>query len=337
MSTNVSKAPLILRLTSGKLNHFAVGFIFLLLLAIVWRLVIYMEGWSISNKSLNLAVFFSVTISYTIIITRVIINGHLKDFDQIKLLTNLSKDKLCELRHTLQHQGSLGKLTLIAGFVGLLHSAIGSGPFYDLLTLTPRYLYFDIWMTLLIAGIWMVITQACAIFVRNLKLFAKITEHVNIDLLNIEDLTVFLKTGVRSTLAFIGTYALFPLIGLPNFKDMFLNPAIFIFIPLIMVMILIPLLPLRKKIKHAKDLELELINKAIKGDKESLRHSHISSDLKNINIIDLIAYKKIIIGIKEIPFNIPIAFRLLLYIIIPLLTWVAASLVDKIVVAILNF
>jgi len=183
----------------------------------------------------------------------------------------------------------------------------------------------------------MVITQACALFVRNLKLFAKITEHVKINLLHVEDLTVFLKTGVRSALAFIGTYALFPLLGISKFEDMLLNPAVFIFIPIILAMILIPLLPLRRKIKKAKDHALSLINAAIKDKSASLKDSLIAKDYANLNIVDLITYKKIILNTKEVPINIPIVFRLLLYIIIPLLTWIAASLVDKIIVAILKF
>lgn len=331
------KVPLILRLTSGKLNHYIVGIIVLSVLALIWRLILFLEGWHSFTSSINLIIFFSVTISYTIVITRIILIGHLKDFDQICKLTTYTDQEKEQLKGKLYNPGSLGKLTAIATVVGLTHSAIGMGPFYNLITFSSKFLHFDIWMTILIALIWMTITQACAVFVRNLKLFANISNHININLLNIENLTVFLKTGVRSTLAFIGTYALFPLIGFSKFEEMFLNPAIFIFIPLILAMILIPLIPIRKKIKAAKELELLIINSAIEGNKDALKKSQISHDLKDINIVDLLAYKKIILSIREIPFNVPIAFRFLFYIVIPLLTWIAASLVDKIVVAFLKF
>lgn len=331
------KQPLILRLTNGRLNHYFVGIMVLVALALIWRLVIFLEGWQSFNSSINLIIFFSVTISYTIIITRVIVNGHLKDFEQINQLTNFSDEKKQQLRDALQKPGTLYGLTIVAAFVGIIHSALGKGPFYDIITLDFKYIYFDIWMTFLIALIWMTITQAGAIFIGSLKLFAGISKQIDVNLLNVEHLTVFLKAGIRSTLAFIGTYALFPLLGFSRFEDMFLNPAVFIFIPIIAAMILIPTIPIRKKIRMAKEKELNLINKALKGEKDCLKDSQISHDLQNINIIDLITYKKIILSIREIPFNVPIALRFLFYIIIPLLTWIAASLVDKIVVAILKY
>ena len=261
----------------------------------------------------------------------------MRDFEQINQLTDFTEEKKQQLKDALQRPDSIYRLTIVAAFVGIIHSALGRGPFYNIITLNFKYIYFDIWMTFLIALIWMTITQAGAIFIGSLKLFAGISKQININLLNVEQLTVFLKAGIRSTLAFIGTYALFPLLGYSSFEDMFLNPAVFIFIPIIAAMILIPIIPIRKIIRMAIEEELNLFNRSLKGEKDCLKDSQISHDLHNINIIDLITYKKTIMSIKEIPFNVPIALRFLFYIIIPLLTWIAASLVDKIVVAILKY
>ncbi len=79
-----------------------------------------------------------------------------------------------------------------------------------------------------------------------------------------------------------------------------------------------------------------LINRGIDGDIEALQKSRISGQFDKLNVIDLISCKKIIQGVKELPINIPVVLRILFYIIIPLLTWVAVSLVDKIVVALLD-
>ncbi|MGB3466417.1 MAG: hypothetical protein WBA74_14150 [Cyclobacteriaceae bacterium] len=328
--------PLVLKISSGKIHHFVIGLVALVVFACIWAVVIRLENWTFANMPINLPAFFSVTIAYTIFIARVIVNGHLRDFEKIKELTNMNDTEKIRTASELQSHGKLYLLTGIATVVGLFHAWLGNGVLYRLVTGIGKYTYFEIWMTFLIILIWVVITQACTVFVRNLKLFAAIIRKTEINLLHTEELTVFLLTGIRSTLAFAGTYALFPLIGISSFRDMFFNPAILIFIPLILAMILIPLMPLRKKIKEAKQKELQLINQAIDGDRSSLQHSLIADSATGLNIIDLINYKKIISKTSEIPFNVPTAFRLLLYIIIPLLTWVAASLVDKIVVAILQ-
>ena len=330
------RTPVILRITTGRLNPYLSTLLLFLSLVAIWQLVTYLEGWSSIQPAFHLAVFFTVTITYAVMVTHFIIKGHQKDLAQIASLLPKQKDQLVNWNSYLQQYKSTLKLDLASVTMGLIHSAIGVGPFYRLLTMTSKYYFFDIWMTFLIVATWYVITQACALFVNNLRLFQQLVNICKIDILYTQKLTPFIRAGVRSTLAFIGTYALFPLLRFDDIKYLIFNPAILIFIPIVAAMILIPTLPLRRRIKNLKKKELELIEQALNGNKEAMSESRIASHISSLNIVDLLSYRKTIQNTKEIPVNVPIAFRFLLYILLPLLTWVAASLVDKIVVALLQ-
>ena len=308
----------------------------LLLLAGIWQLVSYLEGWSSLGSAFNLAVYFSVTITYTILITRVIVKGHEKDLLQLYPLLPEQQPGdetwMEQLRtyktNRIPHAGAI--------LAGIGHAMIGAGPLYRLLFLKSRYVLFDIWISILIILMWFFITQASALFIDNLRFFSQLVKKCEVDILYTNKLAPFLRAGIRSTLAFMGAYALFPLLRFDDLTYLLFNPAVLIFIPIVITMILIPVLPLRARIRTIRIKELELVEKAINGQREALDTTRLREEKQQLSIVDLITYKKIIHDIKDLPVSIPIAFRLMLYILLPLLTWVAASLVDKIVVALLQ-
>ena len=152
---------------------------------------------------------------------------------------------------------------------------------------------------------------------------------MKIDLINLDKLMPLTKAGITSTLAFIGAYTFLFIEGI-NISD-FDNPALFVLIPSIIALIATPLKGIRKRIIHAKQDEIRLIDRAIDWDKEALKASRLQNNLANINVIDLINYKKTIESLIEIPLIIPTASRFIFYLIIPLLIWIAGSIVDKVI------
>ena len=175
--------------------------------------------------------------------------------------------------------------------------------------------------------IWVMIWQSTSTYLRNMTKMNKLSREIEIDILNTDRLMPLTSAGVISILAFIGAYTLLFIQGLNPTK--FNNPALLPLIPSIIWMVITPLKGIRRRIIAAKEYEIALIEKGIDGDKEALLKSRIGKNLENINVVDLMTYKRLVNNTPEIPINIPTASRFIFYLVIPFLTWVAASVVDK--------
>lgn len=300
--------------------------IFLIVNAIT-ALIFYLEEIPFVVVNFEGGLIFGTAYGYLIFVTRLINAVHLKDFHTLRLNAQLSvEENETWVNKMVNHRSQLIE-TLVAVGVGLLHSYLqGSG---RILTGDSTYLIYDIWRVILTIFIWVMITQSTSLFIRNMTLLNELSRQVKIDLLNMEKFMPLTRSGVWSILGFIGVYSILFARGIDNIS--FNDPAILVLVPSIIWMIRTPLKGLRSRVIKAKDKELELIDQAIEGDREALKNTRIRKNLENINVIDLINYKRMIQNTFEIPVNIPTASRFLFYLIIPLLTWIAASMVDKVI------
>ncbi len=83
----------------------------------------------------------------------------------------------------------------------------------------------------------------------------------------------------------------------------------------------------RKRIAVVKALELNRVALALKGDRTLLQDSLISADSRELNVIDLLYYQSLIRNIREWPFTTRIR-SLILFGVLPPLTWVVAALIE---------
>ncbi len=90
---------------------------------------------------------------------------------------------------------------------------------------------------------------------------------------------------------------------------------------------LVPYNIFRKRISVLKNLELNRVAEALKGNKELLAGSLISDDMDRLTTIDLLYYQELIRNVREWPFTHRIR-RLVLFGILPPLTWVFAAFVE---------
>jgi len=97
-----------------------------------------------------------------------------------------------------------------------------------------------------------------------------------------------------------------------------------------MFIFLVPLLPIRKRIKNSKVHELEAIqnriNQLTKDDHNLVENKETLSQLQ-----PLLDYRREIQHVAEWPFDSPALVRLLFYLFIPPLTWVGAALIERLV------
>lgn len=321
---------ILLKLTAGKIHSLLVATLLILALAAILSLIFELEGIAFVRNNYEFYALFGLVFIYIILITRFIHNAHEKDFHKLLSHADFNEDQRKEWAHKMADHRSQRAEILAAIAVGLLHAYLqGYGRLFDG---TSKFILYDIWGSLHIIILWVLITLSTSVFIRNMTLINELSREVAIDLLNMEKFMALTRSGVWSILAFIGAYSILFIRGLDDLSNINLaDPAILVLGPSIFWMIRTPLKGFRKRVIKEKEKELTIIDAAIEGDHEVLKESRIGANLSNINVIDLISYRRIIQNTLEIPVNIPTASRFVFYLVLPLLTWIAASMVDKVV------
>ena len=96
----------------------------------------------------------------------------------------------------------------------------------------------------------------------------------------------------------------------------------------ILAMFMLPYNRFKRRIHVAKTLELNHVHRALlKGDKAHLSSTLIGADLDKLSRVDLLYYEEYIGRIKELPFTDRIR-GMLLFGVLPPLTWVIAALIE---------
>ncbi|MBO3697195.1 hypothetical protein [Roseivirga sp. E12] len=326
---NKPHTPLLLRITSGRIPPLVVGVMVsipsLIALTLVFKTDNILLSW---NNYENVASFYTLSFGYLIYISRLINNSHTNQFNQLLSYTDLSESQRTEWSNEFKQHRRLWPETLIAAAVGFGHAYFAI--IRVILKGESTFEYLSWWRAFHLIMIWIIITQSISIYTRNMTIMNKLSQHIKVDLLNLQRFMPLTSAGVISMLAFTGVYAILFIFAF-NVSDLTTNPAMLVLLPTIWIMIRRPLKGVRKRIIEAKQREITLIEAAIEGDNEALKQSRIGNNLQNINVIDLIGYKKTIENTLEIPVNIPTASRFIFYLIIPVLTWIAASMVDKVI------
>lgn len=321
---------MLLRLTSGKAHTLLVTFLIFLGLATVMSVIFKVEGIAFVRNNYEFYALFGTAFVYVIFITRLIHNAHVKDFQKLLGYSNLDEAQRKEWQFKMDDHRSQLVETLIAVGVALIHSYLQG--YSRIIDGTSQFILYDIWGSIQIVLIWVLITQSTSVFIRNMTLMNQLSEKISIDLLNMDKFVALTRSGVWSILAFIGVYSILFIRGFDSFSNINLaDPAVLVLGPSVFWMIRTPLKGFRKRVVAEKEKELAIIDAAIEGDHQALKESRIGANLVNINVIDLIGYKRIIQSTLEIPVNIPVASRFIFYLVIPLLTWIAASMVDKVI------
>ncbi len=85
----------------------------------------------------------------------------------------------------------------------------------------------------------------------------------------------------------------------------------------------------RDRIREEKRLEFARVNSAIRGDLTALRDSPIGTRAGELTLGDMLAYRAFVESVPEWPFDAPMRVRFLLYLVIPLGSWLGGALVER--------
>ena len=177
---------------------------------------------------------------------------------------------------------------------------------------------------------WLVVSLATSLtfyHLRRLKVLA--SGPIRLNLLHIDGLLPFSRIGVCYSLLWSGSLALTPLFYLyGQFEPMNMVLALILIGMMMVLSVVLPLLPARLLIIALKQRELAALSQALRGDKTALANTHVRADAGRMLITDILQYQSQVEAITEWPVNVPVLQKLGLYLVLPVLSWAGASVLD---------
>jgi hypothetical protein len=156
-------------------------------------------------------------------------------------------------------------------------------------------------------------------------------DHANVDLLDLDLLAPWPRTGLRTALGVLGgTIIIFPVLvayGLAGWLSILLYTP---FLGLGLAGFLLPNVAIRSRIREAKIAELRRVRAAIAGKPGALTDSPIAPRQERLSLADLLAYEERIESLREWPMDARAFRRLGLYMLIPLGSWLGSAIVERI-------
>jgi hypothetical protein len=275
-----------------------------------------------------------IVLAYTISITIYLVKRYSIYLLELKPFLNLTASEFKMEQHALNH---FSKIYIFGGYIiapafflfvnwgSPILQEIFSGKMPSLIIL---------WSLFMAVLSWVATLQIITIILSDILQFKRLGKyHTKINLLNTVNLNIYSKVGISTVLIFAGTYTIIPIAYLHS-SDL-LAPvllSLMITLPLNLFFLLAPILALRKQIIITKTHEISIITKVIEGDLEKIKNSHLDLNKQSKpSQIDLILYRKLIEDLDEWPLNKKGSIRLALYLLIPILTWVGSSFIDRII------
>lgn len=181
---------------------------------------------------------------------------------------------------------------------------------------------------------WATIIFCIDIVIRQLAALVQIAKIIRIDLL----VTDFYASLANAMIRFVGLYILGLCVITMNllvFTEGEIGGVQILiqlmpwYLPglLLMSLYMIPYNIFRKRIGVLKALELNRIAEALKGNYELLKDSLVADDADRLTRIDLLYYQSLIKSVREWPFTTRVR-SLVLFGILPPLTWVLAAFIE---------
>ncbi len=150
-----------------------------------------------------------------------------------------------------------------------------------------------------------------------------------IDLLDLSPLAPFTQQGLTNALLVIGLLSIFSLTLLETgfgFPMLVIGGTTLVVAALAL---LSPVHGVHKRIRQSKDAELRRINAAISTQRSALED--LDADRRIGEMADLVAYRGLIEDVPEWPFTTSTYARLILYMLIPVASWVLGVVAEEIV------
>jgi len=147
----------------------------------------------------------------------------------------------------------------------------------------------------------------------------------SIDLLDLLPYQPLIRQGLTNALLVIGWVSITSLLGVESRYGPMLAVLWIMFVGLARMGMMLPLSGIRKKIRAARDRELDWCRQTLKIARDEMK----SGAGEQQSIAEIVAYRSMIEKIRNWPFDSPTMVRFTLYIMIPLGSWLGGAFVER--------
>jgi hypothetical protein len=91
-----------------------------------------------------------------------------------------------------------------------------------------------------------------------------------------------------------------------------------------------------RRLREAKRAELGRVHAALRGEPGALVGSPLERDAERLSAADLVAYRSHVGAVREWPFDAGARVRILLYLSIPVGSWLGGALVERLLTTALD-
>lgn len=274
------------------------------------------------------ALFFCVILSYITPVFHYITQRTEEAFDDLLPALSLDDECVAGLRASISRKSRrwIVSSTLWGILLWVVQSYFLAGGFqgmYRSITEDPTSSV----MSIGALPVWVFTSCALIALVDNARLFRRLKNAVDIDILDTRALNPFGRMAVSSTLMVIGTQASFPIMWLGANTDPWTTmPGVVVTTVVLVYLFIAPVWPVHRALRQAKQAELARVQMDINA-----RRGHSNDHGGYDALAPLLSYRRDVQGTPEWPFDLSIVARLGLYLVIVPLTWIGAALIENLV------
>ena len=274
-----------------------------------------------------------ILLAYMVAFVNYLERSHRKNFEKLGPVMRLTEDKREQQLASLSHFPKW-RLRLAYFFsVPMMFFVNWSHPEVQTF-LTGSIPGVDFFWGLFVAIItWVVILQVGYIVISNTMTFVDLARsHLVVDIFDIRSMLPFTMVGVSNILFFAGAYTLVPIAYIDS--GTLILPAVMSLLfslPTGVTLFFLPIVAVRSRIFREKAKEIDAVTLAIRGDRDALKNTNIADEADSITRSNLIIYRDLVERTSEWPITNSSIKRLGIYVIVPLLAWVGAALVERMI------
>jgi hypothetical protein len=166
----------------------------------------------------------------------------------------------------------------------------------------------------------------CYVIVAESARLSRLSDDIEaLDLLDMRPYQPLIRHGLTNALLVIGTVSVLSLFAVdPRYLPVLVGFWI-AFVVLAWIGMMLPLRGIRRKIRVAKDQELDWCRQRLVPSRDALK----SGGGESSSIAEIMAYRTMIENIRNWPFDSPTLVRFTLYLLIPLGSWLGGALVER--------
>ncbi len=173
--------------------------------------------------------------------------------------------------------------------------------------------------------VWWTACSCYVVIVESVRLSRLSDRFASVDLLDLAPYRPLVRQGLINALLLIGGVSVMSLLGVESRYGSMLAGFWISSILLAWAGLMLPLRGIRRKIRAAKDQELDWCRRALIRERNDLK----AGTDKQTKIGQVVAYREMINDIRNWPFDNPTLVRFALYLLIPLGSWLGGAFVER--------